>query len=446
MLVLLGGLVVVFASACSDTSSPPEAAAPAQMVEDGSWYFKNQWPHDGEPYESASFIVYSDAASLDARQRLARLAEDVLAETVTEMGIDPDTVFRFPPDQDKIDLYANRYNEPDWGGGARGYYAGLIIWSFDHEAEERPLDEESVRPVLKHELVHVVESLLKGRFTGDLDGDDPRRMPVWFSEGIAEALSGGNSSGVVRDLDRMDALTAEYGEISPVSYRVDFPVTESNIQAVWHYYYPMSQLAVEYLIDADGLGKTPEVLTAVMVEMANDVPFATAFEHHMGISPAEYEAEFFALMNGYLPQSDTSTSVAPIIPAVVSMVAVVLMVGAMSWSALHWRSVAAATIPVGATAWSQGSRIGFISEVALAALLALGFSLLVSIQIGAEAAISDAEKAWGFAAVGIYLIASVAILMWAIRRWAFRTRTAFLIPLLVLVATGLAIITVELIF
>lgn len=163
MLVLVGGLVVGFASACSDTSSPLEAAAPAQMVGDGSWYFKNQWPHDGEPYESASFIVYSDAASLDARQRLARLAEDVLAETVIGMGIDPDTVFRFPPGQDKIDLYANRYNEPDWGGGARGYYAGLIIWSFDHEAEERPLDEESVRPVLKHELVHVPRTLLTSR-------------------------------------------------------------------------------------------------------------------------------------------------------------------------------------------------------------------------------------------------------------------------------------------
>ena len=110
------------------------------MVDSGSWYTKERWPHDGNPIESQNFVVYSDGASLEARQRLASLAEEVYVEVVDEMGVDPGTMFRFPADQDKIDLYANRYNVLE-GGGARAYYAGVIIGSFDHEAgreETRP--------------------------------------------------------------------------------------------------------------------------------------------------------------------------------------------------------------------------------------------------------------------------------------------------------------------
>jgi len=56
---------------------------------------------------------------LEARQRLAALAEEVLVEVVDEMGVDPATMFRYPAGQDKIDLYANRYNILE-GGGGRG--------------------------------------------------------------------------------------------------------------------------------------------------------------------------------------------------------------------------------------------------------------------------------------------------------------------------------------
>jgi hypothetical protein len=158
------------------------------MVDTGSWYAKERWPHDGNPYETQHFVVYSDGASMEARQRLAALGEEVYLEVIEVMGVDPATMFRFPADQDKIDLYANRYNVLE-GGGARAYYAGVIIWSFDREAGREATDVTTVRTTLKHELVHVVEALLKGRFTGDVPVRDPRRMPTWFSEGTAEALS-----------------------------------------------------------------------------------------------------------------------------------------------------------------------------------------------------------------------------------------------------------------
>jgi len=49
-----------------------------------------------------------------ARQRLAEGAEEVLAEIIPELRIDPETMFRFPAGQNKIDLYAYKYNLPDW--------------------------------------------------------------------------------------------------------------------------------------------------------------------------------------------------------------------------------------------------------------------------------------------------------------------------------------------
>jgi len=143
---------------------PPRSVRPdpAQMVDSGSWYRKFVWPHDGHPYETEHFVVYSDGASLKARQRLAALAEEVLVDVVDEMGVDPATMFRFPAGQDKIDIYASRYHAIEVEGlslGATAYYAGIIIPSFDSDVERTDV---SVRFDLKHEMVHVVEALLKG--------------------------------------------------------------------------------------------------------------------------------------------------------------------------------------------------------------------------------------------------------------------------------------------
>lgn len=75
-IVLCAGLVVGLVSGCSQASDqPPE---PAQMVDTGSWYSREQWPHDGNPYESQNFIVYSDAAGQEARQSVAEIGEELL--------------------------------------------------------------------------------------------------------------------------------------------------------------------------------------------------------------------------------------------------------------------------------------------------------------------------------------------------------------------------------
>lgn len=414
------------------------------MVDSGSWYSRGQqWPHDGKPFASENFMVYSDGASLEARQRLAVLAEEVLVEVVDEMGVDPATMFRYPADQDKIDLYANRYNILE-GGGARAYYAGVIICSFDNEARSEATDVRSVRLILKHELVHVVEALLKGRFVGDVAVGDPDRMPVWFSEGTAEALSGGSTGGAPRTLDQMNGLIAKWGRINPIAWRVDLPLWELDPGEYPEYYYPMAQLAVEYLLDPDGLGRSPEDLAAVMFDMGDGVSFASAFEAHFGISESDYETQFFARMDTYLPQSELPLQAIGL--GLLSLLAASLMGGSLIWGFQHWSFGATMTGAVGEPAWSSRARRGFLVEISGVAVIAVGLTALLLFQIAFADLPPHAQRAPGYLTTAAFLAASVGILMWAIRRWANHLRSAYLIPLLVILAAGITIVSIEMIF
>ena len=65
VMTLVIGLLAGYSQAIS------QQAKSATMVDSGSWYSREQWPHDGKPYESECFIVYSDAASREARQTAA---------------------------------------------------------------------------------------------------------------------------------------------------------------------------------------------------------------------------------------------------------------------------------------------------------------------------------------------------------------------------------------
>ena len=66
---------------------------------------RNAWPHDGIPIESTNFVVHSDAARVEARHEVATVAEDVWAELVDELSIEPG-MLRYPEGQDKIEIYA----------------------------------------------------------------------------------------------------------------------------------------------------------------------------------------------------------------------------------------------------------------------------------------------------------------------------------------------------
>jgi hypothetical protein len=236
-------------------NSPVE---PANMVDSGSWYVSGfHWPHDGKPLETANFVVYSDAASTEARRKLADIAEDT-----------------------------------QWGGWA--YWGGLLIYSLDHEerGEAGHTAPDMYVPVVKHEVMHVIESLLKA-------SNNPELVDVWLTEGIAEFVSGGNAAPSITDRARFDDLIATHGRRNPIAMHryTDYP-SESGI--VYNYYIPMFQLAATYLFDAQGHGATLEDLKDLYLDIREGMAFSAAFADRLGISVAEYEQQFFDLMSDYL--------------------------------------------------------------------------------------------------------------------------------------------------
>lgn len=281
-------LTVLLLSACND--SPSEQSA---MVDSGSWYRTGfKWPHDGNPFESEHFIVYSDAASVDSRQRLAEIGEELLVVLKGDFQIDADAMFRFPAGQSKIHIYTYKtYTPMEWGGW--GYFGGLLIYSLDHplRSEWGHTEIQMYTATVKHELMHAVEGLLKG-------SDNPHLVDVWLTEGIAEHVSGGTAGGRVITGAKLEELIANYGPLNPIAmHRYDYP----DIEGIgFYYYYPMFQLAVEYLLDPSGLGRAKTSIRDIYLDARDGVPFSEAFGARIGIGLQEYEDEFFDRIRDYI--------------------------------------------------------------------------------------------------------------------------------------------------
>ena len=65
-------------------------------------------------------------------------------------------------------------------------------------------------------------------------------------------------------------------------------------------YYPMFELAVEYLLDEKGLGKTFLDVKNMYKDMLLTGSFAISFQKFMGISLKYYEDNFFDLIEEFL--------------------------------------------------------------------------------------------------------------------------------------------------
>jgi hypothetical protein len=268
------------------------------MVDSGSWYTTGfRWPHDGNPYQTEHFIVYSDAASIEARQTVAEIGEELLTVLKNDFEIEGDTLFRFPSGQTKIHIFAYKDHYPtEWGG--QSYPGGFLIYSLDHPGRTKAghTKMEMYVPVVKHELMHVIEFLLIG--VEDFN-TEPVRVDEWLSEGIGESVSGGTAGGNITSLARFEELISTYGELNPIAvhHQSQYPNIEG---AAYFYYYPMFELAVNYLLDPAGAGVEKTGFRDIYLDIRDGEDFATAFENRLGISLTEYEAQFFDLIRNFL--------------------------------------------------------------------------------------------------------------------------------------------------
>jgi hypothetical protein len=396
------------------------------MVHAGSWYVRNAWPHDGSPIESTNFVVYSDAASVEARHEVAAVAEDVWAELLDELSIEPG-MLRYPDGRDKIDIYAyHDYDPQDWGG--RAYYGGLLVWSPDHD--QRRTGNNRLSPVVKHELVHVLQWLITG--------GESRPVDTWFIEGLPLALAGDTTA--IRGLDQLDRLTAEYGSTSPISIKSYSQITSPD--AGEHFHFPMFHLAVEYLMDDHGQGRSLADMTGMLIDVDEGASFEASFENRMGLRLENFENEFFSLMSAYLPQYRNPVF-APVGFTLVSALVVVLVGGAVAVGHRRWR-LAAASGNIDQARPGPAAQTGFYSELTFASAIVIVFFLGVLFALGTEDALYNAAYApvrlLAFSILASYLLGSIVLLLWAVHQWAQRSRSAYLVAPLIIGATGATIL------
>jgi hypothetical protein len=426
-------------SGCSGLSSVSNQPESEDTVNSGSWYVREQWPHDGHPYEGDRFVVYSDSASLEARRDVADRAERLWTEILSEMSIDSEMLI-LPSGQEKIHIYAFEDRSPEWAGKA--YYGGLLISSPDRRslAGFARTDRGSYESTFKHEMVHVAsEALLHGRGL-----DEPPRVPVWFFEGLAEVMSTGNGSGAIRGRDHFDHLTSKYGHLNPVLYEHDKTVA-GGPSAFTEYHYPMRQLAVEYLFDGGGYGIPRVEATALLVDMAGGIRFDAAFADHMGVTVAEYEYQFFELMNDYLPERSIPVSLTPVGLIVISST----LIGAAVVFTIRTIRISPGNgvVPQVALASrsSVGKAVGFTIWIAAASAMSLGVFLMGIYAVSVSWGLSGVGQVTGMAILITYFGAAAFAVNWAIRRYRRHSPIAWFIPLLALggaVAAAVAIVIV----
>jgi hypothetical protein len=422
-------ILIGLGAGCSAPAPSPGGAAPAAMVNSGTWYVVENWPHDGHPYATSNFVVFSDAASDQAKREGGDLAERLWAELLSDFRIQPG-MLHYPAGQDKVDLYLYQdYYVPDWGG--RAYYGGLLMWS--PENQRRSSDPGEYAAVMQHELVHVLQFLIMGRQTLPFD--------VWFTEGLPEAIVGGTSAGAIKGLDQLNTLTAEYGTVNPISITRSSQI--SSPDAGFHFYYPMFELANEYLLADEGLGRSPADARDVMIDVADGAPFASAFEAHMGISLADYRDEFFSRMSSYLPRY-RSVVFTPFGIGVLSALVALFVFGALTLGLRRWRLT---TGSIELAGLGREARIGFYGSLAVTSVAVMLLFLRGLTSIGTDDVLynasNTADRMRAYALLSGYLVGSVVMLLWAIRRWGHGSRLAFLGPPLVVVATVATLLAVS---
>lgn len=280
------GLLPWLTAACGEATGP-ELTEPCV-----SWCNTvAPWPHDGHPFESETFTIYSDGASREALAELAEIAEEVLADLMNRFEIGGAEAFVLPPGQDKLHLYAYKYHyQSEWGG--QGFWGGMIIFSPDHPRLTEFTERPHYTRLVTHELTHVLQNLLVG-------SSHSYSTHTWFEEGLAELVSAVDAERSIWTEADFDQRIAQFGALNPIAIHNDILPDIENVGT--HYFYPMFELTMRYLMDPQGLARTLPDARDVFLDMRDGTSFAAAFQAAFGLTVGDLQTAYFARMRAYLP-------------------------------------------------------------------------------------------------------------------------------------------------
>ncbi len=247
-------------------------------------------PHDNRILESENFLTFSDANSDAVKIELSKMAEESLAEVMEAFGIDSSSELGISRRDTKITIYANNSTYP--GSGSTSFPYGTIFPAKGSSAylawpEYR---RERYRNVVKHETMHVFQ-LLFGLYAGVRGKNRP---PMWFQEGIAEYISGGAFVPIESIEELEEWIMGEHWN------PLDIVTGEDWQTLVGAGYYPLYHLAVKYLLDDKGLGKSYSDVKLMFEYMLINHDFNSSFEKCFGISVEYFRNNYFDLMRDFM--------------------------------------------------------------------------------------------------------------------------------------------------
>lgn len=243
---------------------------------------------DNKVLETENALTFSDASDDWAKIEYARMTEVSFAEikelfeiaTSAELGIVDRTT--------KMTIYSNRYKVHR----QNSKFNGFILYGLDSpEWGNMPQNDPDFyvwyQRMVKHETVHVVEYYYTGA---------KGRTHEWFNEGLAEHVSGGAFIPVTT-WAQVEEWRQNPDHVNPITIYNSYPVDWTRVGE----YYPMFHLAVRYLLDPRGRGRTYRDVKALFRAIGDEnLRFDEAFETHMGLVETEYEAHFYGWIEAYL--------------------------------------------------------------------------------------------------------------------------------------------------
>jgi hypothetical protein len=284
-------LIAVVSSGCESNPASPSIPSNPQ-TETGSWtiYTPYAWTHDGKPYHGQHVTIYSDAANGALKERVAEIADERFDQILALFQFDNVADFRYPPGSSTIDIYINRHHSEgiNWA-----YWGGFIITIRSSDLSGIWYDRAVY--TVRHELTHEFEFLIEGR---EALGTD-----MWFREGLATHVGCLEPTGwrTIRDLYELESWISQNqsvpGQGNPIRIHqnADFPEGANR-----HEYFRLSELAVTYILDARGMGRSYQDVLGLFYDVRNGVSFPVSFRDRFGISLGDFEDQVFDRLKDYL--------------------------------------------------------------------------------------------------------------------------------------------------
>lgn len=287
-------IIILFLTCDSENPNPPDHEDDLCAAE--QWDFdssgEHAYNHDCHTYVTEHFTVYSDGSSMESKQQLAEIAEEVFSELVDEFCIlNIEDELQFSGEYTYY-IYAEKYIDPIQ---AMGFRNGFFIGAIDCVTIPNYHQIYRYRSIVKHELTHTFQFTLTNCPKNSLC---PEWLGFWFREGQAHLMSDAGEDTYITSLEEFYEWYEVEGHVNPVSIHrwSDFPDP-----SLYRDYYCIFATAYLYLVDTiNGYGAEMKDIRELFQLMKDGYGFEEAFQLSLGISVDWYRDNFFTLMEDYL--------------------------------------------------------------------------------------------------------------------------------------------------